>query len=165
MSTQTTGCVINPFTAVMSFQKQSMKVRQSIKVRNLKPFRLFILFLILIFIFNFIFLNWHVEGFSSKCIALKVDGVVGPEYKLFASASAHFSARKLYRLSWGSEGVNNSHNNNITLQVPLLLVQQQLLLPLPLLLLLLPPPLLLLLFAAAAATAAATSTTATSNNN
>ena len=161
MSTQTTGCVINPFTAVMSFQKQSMKVRQSIKVRNLKPFRLFILFKKK----KLNFLNWHVEGFSSKCIALKVDGIVGPEYKLFASASAHFSARKLYRLSWGSEGVNNSHNNNITLQVPLLLVQQQLLLPLPLLLLLLPPPLLLLLFAAAAATAAATSTTATSNNN
>ena len=37
------------------------------------------------------FSHWHVKGFSSKCLALKID-VTGPENILFASVSAHHSS-------------------------------------------------------------------------
>ena len=50
-------------------------------------------------LFVFFFLYWHVEGFSSKRIALKVD-VVGPENVPFACTSLHLTG-------WGSEEVNN----------------------------------------------------------
>ena len=40
------------------------------------------------------FSHWHAKGFSSKHIALKVDGI-GPENLLFAGASAHLSSRKI----------------------------------------------------------------------
>ena len=40
---------------------------------------------------------WAVKRFSSKRISLKAD-VIGPENILFAGASVHLSAQKLYRL-------------------------------------------------------------------
>ena len=53
--------------------------------------------------FLFPFWHWHVKGFSSKRIALKVD-VTGPEDTLFAGTSLHLSAPKI--TGWGDEGVN-----------------------------------------------------------
>ena len=48
------------------------------------------------------FSHWHVKGFSSKCIALKVDAI-GLENILFVGGSVHLSAQKFYRLGqwWG----------------------------------------------------------------
>jgi len=43
-------------------------------------------------LFCFLFSAWHVKGFSSKCIALKID-VTGPENGLFAGATVNHSAR------------------------------------------------------------------------
>ena len=40
--------------------------------------------------------HWHVKGFSSKRIALKVD-VIGQETTLFTGTSLHLSAWKVYR--------------------------------------------------------------------
>ena len=45
----------------------------------------------------FLFLHWHVKGFSSKRIALRLD-VIGPDDKLFAGASVQLSTRKVCRL-------------------------------------------------------------------
>ena len=49
--------------------------------------------------------HWHVKGFSSKRIILKVEAIgpenidaIGPENILFAGASVYLSARKFYRL-------------------------------------------------------------------
>ena len=56
----------------------------------------FFFFFFLFFLFLF-FLHWHVKGFSSKRLALKVD-VIGPENVLFACASVKLSTRKFYRL-------------------------------------------------------------------
>ena len=72
----------NPFTAMLSFLKMTNK---SAKFVTLQPF-CFLLFL-----------HWHVKGFWSKCMALKVD-VTGPEKVPFAGASVHLSAQKFYRL-------------------------------------------------------------------
>ena len=43
------------------------------------------------------FSYWHVRGFSSKRIALKVD-VTGPENTLLAGAPVYNSARTFYRV-------------------------------------------------------------------
>ena len=63
--------IVNPFTAVISIENAN----KSAKFESFK----------------------HVKGFASKRIALKLD-VIGPENILFAGASVHLSARKLYVL-------------------------------------------------------------------
>ena len=69
---------INPLTAMMALKQQP----------NLQPLSFFVFFFAL---------ACYVKGFSSKCIALKVD-VIGPKNMLSAGGSVHFSARKCYRL-------------------------------------------------------------------
>jgi len=57
---------------------------KSAKFETLKPF-------------SFLFLHWHVKGFSSERTALKVD-VTKRENILFAGASVYLSVLKFNRL-------------------------------------------------------------------
>ena len=71
---------LNPFTATMPLQNDLQKCK-----------------IVSPSLFLFSFSHWHVEGFSSKHTALKVD-VTGPENLLFAGVSVRLSAHKCYRL-------------------------------------------------------------------
>ena len=75
---------LDPFTAMVSFEKRS------IKVRNLIPLRLFVLFLALACERIFI----KTRSIENRC-------VTGPENILFAGASVYLSARKFDRLGQG----------------------------------------------------------------
>ena len=71
---------INPFTVMMSLQKDQFKY----EIWNPSAFLCS-------------FSHWHVKRSSLKRIALKVD-VIGQENLLFAGVSVHLSAQKFYRL-------------------------------------------------------------------
>ena len=66
---------------------------KSAKFETLKPF------------FPFLYSHWHVKGFSSKCIALKVD--VLKDRKIYCSQARPCVFQSGNFTGWGFEGVNS----------------------------------------------------------
>ena len=80
----------------------SLELKQPIKLRNLKPLSLFVLFQ---------FLHWHVKGFSSERIALKVDVLKDRKLDcLQARRPCVFQPGNF--TGWGSGGVKDQELRN-----------------------------------------------------